>query len=64
VILPQLQDELERVARLRPVAWRAGGRALGALVAAVAALLVAAPVAHAEYSPAGPPAIVQQASAQ
>lgn len=64
MILPQLQDELERVARLRPVAWRAGGRALGALVAAVAALLVAAPVAHAEFSPAGPPAIVQQASAQ
>jgi hypothetical protein len=50
MLLPQLHDELARAARLRPVARRARGRAVGVLLAALIALLFAAPAAHAERS--------------
>jgi hypothetical protein len=64
MILPHLQDELARVARAKPVGLRAGGRALGALLAALGALLVAAPAAHGEHSPQSPAALIQRAARQ
>jgi hypothetical protein len=50
MLLPQLEQELDRAAHAPRPARRAGSRAAGALAAAVAALLLAAPVAHAEFS--------------
>jgi hypothetical protein len=45
MLLPQLHDELSRAAQLRPVAKRARSVVAGALVAALFALLLAAPAA-------------------
>jgi hypothetical protein len=57
MLLPQLHGELTRAACAKPVARRAGGRAVGALVAACAALLVAAPAAQGELALVGPPLV-------
>ena len=62
MILPHLQDELARVARVKPAKLRAGARALAALLAALGALLVAAPAAQGEHSPQSPAAVIQQAA--
>jgi hypothetical protein len=62
-LLPQLEDELTRAAAAQPSIRRAGSRAAGALVAAVAALLLAAPTAQGDFAIAvSTPAAIEQAA--
>jgi len=50
MLLPQLHEELTRAAAARHPVRRAGGITVGALGAAFAALLLAAPTAHARLA--------------
>ena len=47
MLLPEVHDELVRAAAAETTRRRVGARALSALTAALAALLLAAPTAHA-----------------